>query len=250
MRYIYRNVKRDLAVFAVGGATGMVARMLTMRIRELLERRNETPRGASVAAGLHPDTIRNILRGRSKAPQLDTMEALARHFGVSVGYLSGAEAQERITASRLPLMKGLKTLPVMGRAAAGAWIEADAIGGDPIGYAPMVADDRYPTRTQWAELIEGDSINLVIPSGGFAHVVDARGLDIPHRAFVLVERRRGGLVERTVKQFLREEGGVVLRGRSSIERFNVPLHLGDANEVEIVIIGLVLGHYVPLDRYG
>lgn len=229
----------------------MVARMLTMRIKELLERQNETARGASVAAGLHPDTIRNILRGRSKAPQLDTIEALARHFGVSVGYLSGAEAQDRATASaRPPQTKGLRTLPVMGRAAAGAWIEADAIGGEPIGYAPMVADDRYPTRAQWAELIEGESINLVIPSGGFAHVVDARGLDIPHRAFVLVERRRGGLVERTVKQFLREERGVVLRGRSSIEKFNAPLTLGDENDVEIVIIGLVLGHYVPLDRYG
>jgi transcriptional regulator with XRE-family HTH domain len=61
------------------------------KIRAQLQRLNMSAREASMKAGLGPDGIRNILRGKSENPERKTLLGLAKVLGVSVGYLVGEE---------------------------------------------------------------------------------------------------------------------------------------------------------------
>jgi transcriptional regulator with XRE-family HTH domain len=55
---------------------------LARRVAELLERARMSGREASVAAGQTPDFVRNLLSGRSKAPSVERLRALARALEV------------------------------------------------------------------------------------------------------------------------------------------------------------------------
>lgn len=58
------------------------------RLRELRERQSKSRRTISELCGLHPDAIRRYERGESK-PDVDSLEAIADYFKVSVDYLLG-----------------------------------------------------------------------------------------------------------------------------------------------------------------
>lgn len=144
-------------------------------------------------------------------------------------------------------------LPVRYRVQAGYWLEVDDYVHD---YhappQPVMADPRYAGCAQWLEEVVGDSVNLKIPAGGFAHVVDAIDMGYAPRRedFVVVERRRAGgqLRERTIKQIEIRDGVVELWPRSSNEKWNSPVILTDGvsadEDIEVVIAGLVVGAYL------
>ena len=48
-------------------------------------------RSLAIKAGLHQDRVRNILRGISRNPRADTVEALAGALGVAVTWLLGQD---------------------------------------------------------------------------------------------------------------------------------------------------------------
>ena len=58
------------------------------RLRELRERQNKSRRTISELCGLHPDAVRRYERGESK-PDVESLEAIADYFKVSVDYLLG-----------------------------------------------------------------------------------------------------------------------------------------------------------------
>jgi transcriptional regulator with XRE-family HTH domain len=60
-------------------------------LEELMRARGLSARALSEAAGGPPDTVRNVIRGRSRNPRADTLAGLARVLGVSLGVLTGAE---------------------------------------------------------------------------------------------------------------------------------------------------------------
>jgi transcriptional regulator with XRE-family HTH domain len=61
--------------------------ILAARIQVRLDRLGFTARAASIKAGLKPDAIRNIVRGKSENPRGDTLRSLARALECSVQYL-------------------------------------------------------------------------------------------------------------------------------------------------------------------
>lgn len=66
--------------------------MVTFRVDRLKARMSAAglnQRSLAVAAGLHEDRVRNILRGRSRNPRADTIDALAMALGVPATWLLG-----------------------------------------------------------------------------------------------------------------------------------------------------------------
>jgi transcriptional regulator with XRE-family HTH domain len=66
---------------------------LPERLRTLMEERRIGHRLLSELAGVGMDSVRNILRGRSMRPRLDTLQQVARALDVSVDQLTGAAAK-------------------------------------------------------------------------------------------------------------------------------------------------------------
>lgn len=76
--------------------------LLGQRIRELRNRKGETLKETSNGINLSVSYLSDIERGRTK-PSLQTLEALANHFGMSLtDLLSGVESAGAQTENALP----------------------------------------------------------------------------------------------------------------------------------------------------
>lgn len=141
-------------------------------------------------------------------------------------------------------------LPVRYIVQAGLWFENDAdIPPEQVALA-VLPDQRFERFPQWLELVSGDSVDLKIPPGSYAHVVDAIELGYAprHGDWVVVERRRdqGGVRERTIKQVDTQSGRVRLFPRSRNPKWSEPIDLtagGKLGDIEVEIVGLVVGAY-------
>jgi len=158
------------------------------------------------------------------------------------------EAPPPVVKDRPPRLEPLY-LPVRYRVQAGHWIEVDVAEQDYVAAPHAVAPDpAYESWPQWLELVVGDSVDLEIRPGSYAHVVDAveMGYAPVDGDFVVVERRRseGRLRERSIKQIRLTGRRVELWPRSSNPAWDKPLDLTHPEEgVEVEIVGLVIGAY-------
>lgn len=150
-------------------------------------------------------------------------------------------------------------LTVRFRVQAGHWIETDGeVHAPPDGMYPVAPDPNFSEFPQWLEEVVGDSINEEIPPGAFAHVVDAIEMGYEARSgdLVVVERRRGhGLLrERTIKEVVvTPEGVIELWPRSTNKKmWHSPVVLAAGargnEDIEVEIVGFVVGHYKPRKR--
>ena len=138
---------------------------------------------------------------------------------------------------------------------AGHWFEEDYDEAQTLGTHPVAVDPRYRNYPQWLEKVVGDSVNLKIPDGGFAHVVDAieMGYAPRHGDYVVVERARhaGQLKERTIKQVELAYGIVRLWPRSSNPKWSSPVEVASGTrpgeDVQVSVVGLVIGAYLGFD---
>ncbi len=104
---------------------------LAGRLERAMRDAGYNPRSLSLAASLGMTNVRDILEGRVASPRYNTLEALAKVLGVSVGYLAGGEAGA--AAEPAP---GLSTVdprdfPIYGAAEGGAR-GAMSVSADPI----------------------------------------------------------------------------------------------------------------------
>lgn len=175
------------------------------------------------------------------APKFQNLQILAGKLGLSLSDdLLSYVNLETPTAT-------LKVLPVRGIVAAGLWQTVDNLADQALEYVPMVEDPRYSGFPQWADLIRGPSMNRHYLDGDYVHVVDAIALGyspIPDD-HVIVDRReqQGGKIERTCKKVVLHEGRLALAGDSTEEKWNKPLPLSDEEDVEVEVVGLVIGSY-------
>lgn len=234
-------------------------------VKALCTERGLSYRAASLKAGEGPDFVRDIVRGKAKSPGSAALGRLAAVLGVDSDTLIAAADAKAGDAGGAARPGGLaerprsafdgvipsappRPLPLLGYVRGGAWQERDAAAQAPLGRSHLLPHPRYAHVRQWAELLQGDSVNLVWPSGTEIRVADAVALGYRPRPadFVLVERERDGAVERTVKQVRFGPDGVQLVGHSRDPHWNQPLALDDAGEDATVrIVGLVTGGYVP-----
>lgn len=111
----------------------MMNETLKARVRERLKALDKTPRAASVDAGLHPDTIRNVLRERSRKPRADSLAKMARALECSVDWLMESKPSaatpepaqplglwETVDAPPPPRTEMPRDVPVLGTAAGSA----------------------------------------------------------------------------------------------------------------------------------
>lgn len=218
------------------------------RLRALITERNLNPRALSRLVGDNPYLVRDILSGKSRNPRSDTLSAVADALEVPLGAILKGGSTDVVRPSRV----APAFLPVKYRVRAGAWVEMDASAQVlPAAAQPVSPDERYVQWPQWLELVEGDSIDLLIKSGSFAHVVDAIEMGYAARDgdLVVVERRRddGALRERTIKQVAMVGRRIELWPRSTNPQWQSPLIISAgvraAEDVEVEIVGLVVGAY-------
>ena len=100
-------VKCDFARSRSQIALGTLAPMsstLARNIRDVLNERGIKPHPASVAAGLGPTFVRDILTGRTKSPRMESLIALAESLDVPLERLTGGAL---LPGRRLPPGKGV-----------------------------------------------------------------------------------------------------------------------------------------------
>lgn len=172
---------------------------------------------------------------------------IAEFLGVTVSHLTDSAEPLASVGENAPIEP--QFLVVRHRVQAGHWIEADAFVELPTEAHPVPPDARFSGFDQWLEVVVGDSVNLKIPEGFFAHVIDAIGLGYAprHGDFVVVERRRqqGAIRERSIKQVRVTATGLIeLWPYSTNPKWNGPLVVGDSDPTtETEVVGLVVGAY-------
>jgi len=217
-------------------------------------------RDLSLAIGKNHAYIQQFIqRGSPRRLPEEVREALGRELGVHPDiFKTGDRALLGYSPeSQLTPVPNLGAIPVLGEVAAGVWREAPVL--EPDEHVHAIPDPRWPPDAQFALRVKGDSCDrfardgdLVVavhymralPPGddGMAALVEraeAAGRD----CMVVVERRRGELVEATLKALVRDGAGFALEARSHNPRWagRLPLHDGDPDETtEIVVTGLVI----------
>ncbi len=116
----------------------------------LCDARRLSMRAASLAATNEADTIRNIVRGLSKKPRIDTLQALATYFGVPLQQL--ADLVDGATPDPInPQRRFLSgVLQVVGTIEPGVWIDADTTRPSALPVIPICPDPRWPADQQRA----------------------------------------------------------------------------------------------------
>lgn len=115
----------------------------------------------------------------------------ARAFNVSAQWLLGLTSNETPQSSTAAI--SVRQIPLVGRAPAGNWREAIEV---PIGYVWARVDRTGPNA--FAVEIDGDSMNLILPDGGWA-VIDPDQRSFFDKKVYLV---MNGDAEATLKRYV------------------------------------------------
>lgn len=170
----------------------------------------------------------------------------ARAFKVKTAWLlTGDQNAGPVTEATQPVLVETPLIPFRGVAAAGVWMEHDDLAQE----APTLPSlPGYPPSIQFAVRVAGPSMDRKgINHGDYLLCVnyfDARG-ELTSGDVVIVERRRGGTVERTCKELVVLNGRFELWPRSSDPRFQDPIVVPDRRSpiaedgTEVEVIGLV-----------
>ena len=172
--------------------------------------------------------------------------AYASAFRVSAGWLLYGENED--AAAPEPIL-----VHVRGNTACGLWAEDGRYFDEeypPIPAVPTVFKD----MEQFAFRVSGNCMDrLRIFDGDFVVCVAywmAR-TSISDGDIVVIERRRGGLVERTCKQAVVKRGSVEFWPRSTHSEYSKPVTMAalngtDKEGAEVEVVGLVIGRYAPI----
>lgn len=203
---------------------------------------------AAKKAGVNPDAIRDIDR-KDSSPRLKTIEALAAVLNRSPSWLAFGEGNE-LESAAVP-----KTAAVKGTVAAGLWFDDGYTDDGVYEDIPIVAT-RYGRLEQTAWRVMGDSMNEEgIVEGSFAITVEYWQVReaIQDKDIVVVERREGGKLERTIKKVAIMPGEIRLLACSTNPQWrgtfiSIPRG-GNRDNTEgtsIEVVGLVVGTYRPM----
>ena len=216
--------------------------------------------------GIVGDNVRKF-RGLRQMSQTD----LAKKSRVSQPVIAALESGNQETTKRIPLIAAalgvsvsdldpsyasaqaeiasVMRVHVRGNVQAGIWTEFEEVPSDVTEMIPVVPG-RYPNLEQAAFRVRGTSMTKArLFDGDYVVGVPyfmARAT-IHNGDLVVVERRRGGSVERTVKQIEEGPNGCLLWPRSDDPRFQAPIPCTgpEPDGTEIEITHLVIGSYTP-----
>ncbi|MEM8937123.1 MAG: hypothetical protein AAGC77_12010 [Pseudomonadota bacterium] len=211
---------------------------------------------AQLSARINSKTYVNKLRKRRSLPGQRKLAEIADVFDITPSaLLPGAPLPTEKPAA--PRLRVVEWIPVVAIAKAGYWAEMEFFDGfqegGELGQGVFVPPrSGFPASSQYAVRLEGNSLNKIAPDGAYAICVkfeewqggvDLRGLN---GQFVHVERRRGDLIESTVKQLKFDADTPALWPHSFDERFQACIPLGDTEGDVVTIIGVVVGTYAEM----
>lgn len=161
------------------------------RINERLEALGMSARHASMLAGGSPDLVRNIIRGKSKAPRGENLTRLADVLGVSAEWLMTGQGNiapaDRLTQPRI-------RVPLIAWISAGKMSFSD-IGEEIIGYVEEAGLD---SDGDWIALrVKGDSMDRISPPDSIIFVDRQDQVLVPNACYVI----SNGDGEATYKRF-------------------------------------------------
>ena len=170
--------------------------------------------------------------------------------GVSIKWLDKIAVTLNVPVEELlrkPAPNYSEGMPVKGQVQAGIWRESESWDEDRYPPLPIGPDPRYSALEQYALRVAGSSMNKVFVDGQY--VVCVRwadvGRDLRTGDIVVVERRRGGLTENTLKRAKISKGKVELVPESTDPKWQSPITMdltGDTED-DALITGLVIGRY-------
>jgi transcriptional regulator with XRE-family HTH domain len=198
---------------------------------------------------------------------------LARRVGVSQAAIGKIETGETTKSRWLPEIVAALSLinppanlaapktierhaPVVGRVAAGIWLDHDTADEYSGVMVPYVID-AYPALEQKAFEVSGRSMDQVpILPGDYVVTVpyfEARREPLAGDIVVVERTRDGGYLERSVKEVAVYPDRIELVPRSSDPRFQEPLVVAKAGNppddtTQIEIVGLVVGLFRRMGR--
>ena len=209
----------------------------------------ESAASACDAFGWKKSTYYGHENGNQKVSR-DAAAKYSRAFKIDAAWLLyGKSSNTGLTQQ----FESVAQIPVRGSTAAGKWLEFDDTEQDAL--APIYAvAGRFPMEEQFAFKVSGPSMDKArIFDGDYVICVPywiARAAPTPGD-LVVVERKRGTMFERTLKELQMNENEFELWPRSTDARFQTPIRVkrnhdlieNDGTTVEIV--GLVVASYVP-----
>lgn len=202
-------------------------------------------------------TVRSYLTDgpNRRNPPLDVCMAMAAPLGVSGQWIFDGKGprhpQPAAGAQKAEaLIEDLPFIPVLGKVAAGAFIEIMPIDPDDIKPSQFPPDPRYPVAAQFDLLVEGPSINRFAQDGDMlrcVHITKA-GLEIRDGDLVIVERTRdSSLRETTAKRLkIRPNGIYEFWPESDHPKYQEPFKVrngGTDQHDEISILARVIWKY-------
>jgi SOS-response transcriptional repressor LexA len=227
------------------------------RILERLDALNLSARKAALRAGIPPARLRDVLNGKSRHPRSDTISALAPALEVTASWLAGEPISDYELAINRPEPSwqqhlsplAVQRLPIRYRVQAGSWREVEDVS-ESYGVHDVPIAIRYQGFAQWLEEVVGDSLDKLILAGRLVHVIDAidLGYSPADGDIVVVERRRAGLHERTLKQVEITGRRIMLWPRSNNPKWQEPLDVSlvlreVSDDIEVEIVGLVVADF-------
>lgn len=236
---------------------------LGTRIQRVLRMKKCTYEQLADDLGITRSAVGQWISGAT-SPSQKNLAAIAKWGGVNLNWLANGispmvDVQKINDASTYQV----RTVRVQGEVHAGAWYDYSPVNifnvdGDPSldKYKPgwAVNDPDFADLKQFALRIIGNSINKLAPDGHFAVCVnyeDARS-SIQDGDVVVVERRRAGLTEATIKIARGEPGKWELWPHSTDPDHQSHIRLNakdnrdlDNKDTEVEVIALVIGFYGP-----
>lgn len=186
------------------------------RLRLARERAGyDSARAGAAAMGVSGDTYtqhENGTRGFTSRA-----ERYARFFRVTPEWLLYGRGEGGVQAAPVPVNR---MVPILGDVQAGAWhpvIEQL----EPSEEIPIVLPG-FETASLFALRVLGHSMNQHYPEGTIVVCCPAAEIGVRDGDHVIVENRRNGLVETTVKEVVQEKAGIALWPRSTDPAFQTP----------------------------
>lgn len=196
---------------------------LARRIKERMDEVGLNPFSAARKAGLGPDFVRDILRGKVKSPSATRLGKLAVALDCSLNYLLGRPEPELrytdgepapptpapSTATPESSEKTAALLPIRFELMAETLRRANDVVRPSLGFEAATVPSAYRNRKSWWELVRDNSVARVAPEGSLVQVVemgDDERDKINDGDFVIVTKRFVGpaaafnYVERSMRQ--------------------------------------------------
>lgn len=204
----------------------------------------ETAKQAAEAMGVSVPTYTQHENGTRGVPA-GRAARYARFFHTTPEWLLYGR---RVTSAYGPAPAEMRPItrfvPVVGFVQAGAWAE---ISEDTAEETIPILLNGFDGAQLFALRVRGPSMDRYYPDGSIIVVCPAAEIGVREGDHVVVRRARGILVETTIKEVVKEPGGVALWPRSTDPHFQEPIRLKairDADEGPEIIAVVVAAYNV------